>query len=85
MNIMNQIDECIKIFNTYDDEYKERYFNYHLSNNDYIRISKNLIGFQNGKKNDLENYIYCPIFKRENELNFFKNINSATINNIFFV
>ena len=80
---MDKIKECIDKFDMYDNSYKERYFNFHLTTDDYIRISKNLIGFQNGKKNELDNYIYCPIFKKDNELNFFT-IMYDKINNIFF-
>jgi len=62
-------NHSIKLFDEYDDEFKENYFKYHLTDDDYLRISKNIISFQNGKKN-IEKLEYWPIYKTNNQMIF---------------
>lgn len=59
-----------KIFNEYDDDFKEKYFEYHLTKEDYKRISKNILSFQNGKYLINDNIEYCPIYKTNNQMLF---------------
>lgn len=61
--------ESINIFDEYDDDFKNNYFMYHLTNNDYERISKNIVSLQNGKykTKDLE---FWSIFKTNNQMLF---------------
>jgi hypothetical protein len=69
-NIFDKRDNSINEFNLMDDEYKNKYFAFHLTNEDYTRISKNIISFQNGKFTDLENIEYWPIYNSTNQMNF---------------
>ena len=57
-----------------DDEYKTNYFGFHLTLEDYTRISKNIISFHNGKFKDIENIEYWPIYNSTNQMNFTHNI-----------
>ena len=61
--------DSIKAFEEYDDEFKEDYFKAHLTDDDYMRISKNLISIQNGKylTKDLD---FWSIFKTNNQMLF---------------
>ncbi len=63
-------DESIKEFNLMDDEYKKNYFGFHLTLEDYTRISKKIISFHNGKFKDLENIEYWPIYNSTNQMTF---------------
>ncbi len=63
-------DESIKEFELMDDEYKNNYFGFHLTIEDYTRISKNIISFHNNKFTDLENIEYWPIYNSTNQMNF---------------
>lgn len=63
-------EKSIQLFNDYDDDFKDNYFKYHLSNDDYQRISKNLISLQNGKHINDNNLEYWPIFKTNNQMIF---------------
>lgn len=62
--------ESEQLFEEYDDDFKDKYFKFHLTTDDYARISKNLISIENGKhivNDDLE---YWPIFKTNNQMLF---------------
>ena len=76
-------DQSIKLFETYDNDFKENYFGYHLTNEDYLRISKNIISFHNNNLNDIKNYEYWSIFKTNNQMNF-TSIMYDKINNTIF-
>lgn len=63
-------EESELLFEEYDDDFKDNYFKFHLSPDDYSRISRNLLSIENGKRivnNDLE---YWPIFKTNNQMVF---------------
>ena len=51
LNLLEMKEESLKLFNEYDDDFKDTYFKSHLTENDYHRISKNLISLKNGKYN----------------------------------
>jgi len=57
------------LFNEYDDEFKNTYYMYHLSDDDYKRISKNIISLQNGKYK-IEDLDYWAVFKTNNQMLF---------------
>lgn len=59
-----------KQFNGYDDDFKEEYFKSHLTDDDYKRISKNIISFENGKYLINDNIEYWPIYKTNNQMLF---------------
>jgi hypothetical protein len=61
--------DSIKLFEGYDDDFKDRYFQYHLTNDDYFRISKNIVSLQNGKY-DPNNLEFWSIFKTNNQMLF---------------
>lgn len=62
-------EESIKLFNEYDDDFKDKYFAYHLTDDDIKRLSKNIISIQNGKYK-IEDLEYWSIFKTNNQMLF---------------
>jgi hypothetical protein len=62
-------EDSVKLFEEYDDDFKDRYFKYHLTDADYLRISKNIVSLQNGKYNP-NNLEYWSIFKTNNQMLF---------------
>ena len=70
MSYVEKRDAAIKAFNAMDDDYKSEYFKGHLTPDDYTRISRNIIGFQNGKIKDFENIEYWPVYNSTNQLAF---------------
>lgn len=62
-------EESEKLFDEYDDDFKATYELNHLTNDDYKRISKNIISIQNGKYK-LEDLEYWPVFKTNNQMLF---------------
>jgi hypothetical protein len=69
LSLKEQKEESDKLFDEYDDDFKNTYFSYHLTNEDYKRISKNIIGLQNGKYK-IEDLEYWPVFKTNNQMLF---------------
>jgi len=69
LSLKEQKEESDKLFDEYDDDFKNTYFSYHLTNEDYKRISKNIIGLQNGKYK-IDNLEYWPVFKTNNQMLF---------------
>ena len=67
--LQEQQRESIQTFNEYDDDFKENYYKRHLTDDDYKRISKNIISIQNGKLSvqDLE---FWSVFKTNNQMLF---------------
>ncbi len=67
--LQEQQRESIQTFNEYDDDFKENYYKQHLTDDDYKRISKNIISIQNGKLSvqDLE---FWSVFKTNNQMLF---------------
>jgi hypothetical protein len=63
-------DECLVKFNAMDDDYKQSYYNAHLTPEDYTRISKNIISFHNGKYTDLDDIEYWPVYNSTNQMTF---------------
>jgi hypothetical protein len=63
-------DACLAKFNALDDDYKTAYFACHLTSEDYSRISKNIVSFQNGKITDFENIEYWPVYNSTNQMTF---------------
>ena len=61
--------ESWRLFEEYDEDFKMNYFNYHLTNEDYLRISKNIVSIQNGKYS-IDNLEFWPIFKTNNQMLF---------------
>jgi hypothetical protein len=69
-DIFEKKNNSIKSFDDMDDDFKKNYFSFHLTNEDYERIKKNIISFQNGKYTDLENIEYWAIYNSTNQMNF---------------
>ena len=46
LTLREQKDESELLFDEYDDDFKNTYYSYHLTNEDYKRISKNIISLQ---------------------------------------
>jgi hypothetical protein len=63
-------EKSILLFNEYDDDFKDNYFSFHLTESDYNRISKNIISFHNNNLNDINNYEYWSIIKVQNQMRF---------------
>ena len=76
-------EQSIQLFNNYDDDFKDNYFKSHLSDDDYNRISKQLISLQNGKHIINNNLEFWPIFKTNNQMIFtsvfYDNVNNMII------
>lgn len=68
-SLIGQKIESEKLFEEYDDDFKSDYFGYHLTSDDYKRISDNLIGLQNGNI-ACENLEFWPVFKNNNQMMF---------------
>lgn len=69
-SLIEQKEEGIKVFNDLDEEFKENYFKYHLTDNDYKRISQHLISIENGKRIINDTLEFWPIFKTNNQMLF---------------
>ena len=77
-------NESINMFEKYDDDFKNNYFSFHLTVDDYTRISKNIKSFHNGKyimgSDSME---YWPIYKTNNQMNFTTMLYHKEHNTIF--
>jgi hypothetical protein len=62
-------EDSNKLFDEYDDDFKNTYYSYHLTDDDYKRISKNIISLQNGKYK-IEDLEYWSVFKTNNQMLF---------------
>ena len=70
LSLLELKEESLKLFDEYDDDFKDTYFKSHLTENDYNRISKNLISLQNGKHVINNNIEFWSIFKTNNQMLF---------------
>ena len=64
-------EKSVKEFEDYDDSFKAKYFENHLTEDDFKRISKNIVSLQNGTY-DMQsgNLEYWSIFKTNNQMLF---------------
>ena len=69
LSLKEQKYESDVLFDEYDDDFKNTYYLYHLTNDDYKRVSKNIISLQNGKYK-IEDLEYWPVFKTNNQMLF---------------
>jgi len=69
LTLREQKEESELLFDEYDDDFKNTYYSYHLTNEDYKRISKNIISLQNGKYK-IEDLEYWSVFKTNNQMLF---------------
>jgi len=76
-------DKNIELFHTYDDDFKDKYFSFHLTEEDYNRISKNIISFHNNNLNDISNYEYWSIFRSGNQMIFTSIMYNKIDNTVF--
>jgi len=60
-------NNSIESFNKLDDNYKKKYYMYHLTENDYNRIYNNIISFHNNNLNNIDDYEYWSIFNINNK------------------
>jgi len=58
------------LFDQLDDDFKDDYFKYHLTDEDYTRILPHIQGFHNGKLSNVNDYIYIPVFAVNNQMRF---------------
>lgn len=81
-SLIEQKEDSRRLFEEYDDDYKDNYFKYHLTDDDYARISKNIISLQNGKY-DPKNLEYWSVFKTNNQMLFtsvfYDNVNNMIV------
>jgi len=63
-------DASIEAFNKMDEEYKSKYFAFHLTQEDYARLLPRIQSFQNGKITDFANIEYWPVYNSLNQMNF---------------
>lgn len=59
-----------KEFENMDDLFVHSYFLTHLTEEDYKRIRPNIQSFENGTKNDLQNYEFWSVYKVHNQMRF---------------
>jgi len=69
LSLKEQKYESDMLFDEYDDAFKDNYYSYHLTDDDYKRISKNIISLQNGKYK-IEDLEFWPVFKTNNQMLF---------------
>jgi len=69
LSLKEQKEESDRLFEEYDDDFKDTYYSYHLTNEDYKRISKNIISLQN-EKYKIEDLEYWAVFKTNNQMLF---------------
>ena len=69
LSLREQKAESDVLFDEYDDDFKDTYYSYHLTDEDYKRVSKNIISFQNGKYK-IEDLEYWAVFKTNNQMLF---------------
>jgi hypothetical protein len=67
---IEKIKESKCIFDDMDDDFKENYFNYNLTLEEFDRMKPNIIAFQNGKIKMNKNIEYIPVFKCNNQICF---------------
>lgn len=63
-------NDSLILFNSYDNNFKEEYFNFHLTHEDYIRIYPNIISLQPDNYNKISEYEFWPIYKSNNQMEF---------------
>lgn len=63
-------DASLEKFRQMDEEYKSKYFAFHLTQEDYARLLPKIQSFQNGKVTDFANIEYWPIYNSLNQMNF---------------
>ena len=68
-SLKEQKEESDRVFDECDDDFKDAYYTYHLTNEDYKRISKNIVSLQNGKYK-IEHLDFWPVFKTNNQMLF---------------
>jgi hypothetical protein len=78
-NIKRSNEEFMKL----DDDFKDNYFRYHLTKDDYNRILPRIKSFQNGKMNDVANYEYIPVYKVNNQMKFSSYLYNKKENSLF--
>jgi hypothetical protein len=69
LSLREQKTESDVLFDEYDDDFKDTYYSYHLTDEDYKRVSKNIISLQNGKYK-IEDLEYWAVFKTNNQMLF---------------
>jgi len=83
INLIDFHQKSIKEFELYPDQYTNSYFLSHLSDNDYVRIKKNIISLGNGKYSNIDDYEYWSIYKVNNQMKF-SSVLYDKMNNIIF-
>lgn len=63
-------NDSINKFENLDDDFKSNYFSFHLTDDDYKRISKNIKSFQNGKYTDINDIEYWSVYNSMNQMNY---------------
>ncbi len=63
-------DASLEKFSQMDEEYKSKYFAFHLTQEDYARLLPRIQSFQNGKVTDFANIEYWPVYNSLNQMNF---------------
>ena len=64
------IERSLTDWNKEDDDFKERYYLYHLTQEDYDRIRTKIVSINHGKITDIENWNYFPTYRIYNQTRF---------------
>lgn len=71
-----------KMFENLDDDFKDNYFKFHLTTENYNYLFPRIQSFQNGTLSDMSDYEYWPVFKVNNQMKYssvFYNKNNHSI------
>lgn len=64
------LEKSISDWETEEEEFKERYFLYHLTSDDFLRISSKIISVGNDKIISLDNWSYYPTYRIYNQTRY---------------
>lgn len=70
LSLEKKIKKSLEDFEKESSEFKEKYNQKHLTKDEFNRLSKNIISFNNGKYSDIMNYTFIPIISVSNQMKY---------------
>lgn len=67
LSVDKHLEKSIADWETEDDDFKEKYFLYHLSNDDFERFRTKIISINNDKFRDISEWNYFPTYRIYNQ------------------
>jgi hypothetical protein len=68
--LSDHLETSITDWNQEDDDFKEKYYLYHLTSEDYERIKKHIISINNDKFNNINEWTYFPTYRIYNQTKY---------------